>query len=138
MFCYTIVYTPLLLPPTLLRLLSQHQHLRLAKLVVAGGDDTVAGLESCSHFVLLRVLSADGDGGADGFFAIFAHLIYPLATGGLVEIAAWDDYSLSASGCCVSNVRSYLIHSIAKAKQAKPMPKLMMLTTDCRRYFFIC
>ena len=51
-------------------------------------------MESTGYFVLLRVLAADADRGFPGFRAGFVQFVYPLAAGGLEEVATWDDEGL--------------------------------------------
>ena len=51
-------------------------------------------MEAAGYFVLLRVLAADADRGFPGFCAGFVQLVYPLAAGGLEEVATRDDESL--------------------------------------------
>ena len=69
----------------------QHQLLGVAKVVVSGRNHPVARLEAVGNFVLLWVLSADGERHAHGTRLVLVQLVDPLPTRSLVEIAAGND-----------------------------------------------
>ena len=64
----------------------QHQLLGIAKVIVSGCNYPVARLEAVGNFVLLRVLSADGERHAHGTRLVLVQLVDPLPTRSLVEI----------------------------------------------------
>ena len=69
----------------------QHQLLGIAKVIVSGCNYPVARLEAVGNFVLLWVLSADGERHAHGTRLVLVQLVDPLPTRSLVEIAAGND-----------------------------------------------
>ena len=69
----------------------EYQHLIVAEVVVARGDDLFARLQAFEDFVVLRVLTADADLAFHGLAAVRGDYIYPFAAGLLVEGSARDE-----------------------------------------------
>ena len=73
----------------LIYVLFQNQFFCFSKGIISGHNDQISGLQTFGYFVLLRVLSADGERDTDSLVVL--HLVNPLSAGGLIEIAARHD-----------------------------------------------
>ena len=74
--------------------LLQQQYFVVLEGLVAAGDDTLAGLQTLEHLVVLWVLATDADVAAIGFLPALVKDKDLLAAGGLEEGATRDEHRL--------------------------------------------